>query len=452
MTIIKPLKRIYEPRAYEAATGQESFWSETACAASFERLESDISVDVAVVGAGYAGLNSALQLCREHQRSVAVLDAHWAGWGASGRNGGFCCIGGSKLSYAQLLKRWGDAEAQSFADTQRHAIAHVQSLLQSEGIDAGVSGVGELCIAHNAAAAKSFGAEAELISRVHGVQAQHWSAAEMQERGAVVHGHADGLYSPLGFGLNPWQYVTGLAKTCLDAGVQLYGESPVQAMQPSGEGWLLRTPTAVVKAKKIIIASNGYSSENLPNWIAGRYLPVQSSIIVTRALSKSELQAQGFSTDIMSYDSRTLLHYFRVLPDGRFMIGMRGGRRASTAAYKKIKAQAQQDFKRMFPAWADVEQTHFWSGLVCLTGSLQPFVGKIPECNNAYAAFGWHGNGVALGSYSGKLLADEIAGAHTAAKIPSAMSSVPPKMPFGRFRRGLLLPAYAMAQLADSRR
>lgn len=443
------LKRIYEPQAYLESTGLQSFWSETVERSSFESLEGGITADVVVIGAGYAGLNASLQLSRQHQCSVVVLDAQWPGWGASGRNGGFCCAGGGKLPHAQVLKQWGQSGAQGFANTQRRAIEHVRELLKAESIDASVTGSGELCLAHSRRAAKGFAVEAELTSKLHGVRVEHWSAEQVRERGAVVEGGGEGLYSPLGFGLNPWQYVQGLAQRCVGSGVKIHGQSAAFSVQPEGSGWRATTAKGSVKATKLVIATNGYSSDNLPAWMAGRYLPALSSIIITRPLTEGEMQAQGFSTDIMSFDSRTLLHYFRRLSDGRFLFGSRGGIKASEVGEQQVREKSVRDFKRMFPAWAEVEHTHFWSGLVCLNSGLQPYVGPVPDCPNAYAAFGWHGNGVSTASYSGKLLADIVAGASPAESICAPMRTVPNRMPLGRFRRALLRPAYAAAQITD---
>ncbi len=373
-------------------------------------LEGERTADVVVIGAGYAGLNCAMQLAREHQREVVVLDAQWPGWGASGRNGGFCCIGGGKLSYTAVAKRWGQAATKSYAQTQRNAVNYVEQLLEQEGIDASISGRGELCLAHSRRAAAGFAAEAKELGDLHGVELQHWSAAQVRERGAVAQGCSEGLYNPIGFGLNPGRYVTGLAEKCVQAGVTLLGKSAALGVKPEQGRWRISTANGSVLAQKLVITTNGYSSDNLPQWLAGRYLPILSSIIVTRPLRDSEYAEQGFSCHTMTYDSRSLLHYFRRLPDGRFMFGTRGGLKASEAASLRVRARAQRDFARMFPAWVGVEQTHFWSGLVCMTSTLQPFVGPIPECANAYAAFGWHGNGVAMASHGGHLLADIVAG------------------------------------------
>lgn len=450
--------RLYEPRAYAQASGLQSYWSQTAERPAFAPLDGELRVDVVIVGAGYAGLNAARRLAREHGRSVAVLDAHWPGWGASGRNGGFCCIGGGMLESAQVAKRWGTEPARAFARTQREAIEHVRALLYDEGIDAGAQGAGELCLAHSARAARGFAAEAQQWSALHGVRAELWSAARARERGARIGAHigahigraedagAAGLYVPLGFGLNPWRYVQGLANACQRAGVQLFADSPVQRLAREAGGWCAHTSGGRVRAEQLLVATNGYSSDALPPWLAARYLPVLSSIAVTRPLSTAERAAQGFDTDIMCYDSRRLLHYFRRLDDGRVLFGGRGAIRASAAGERGVERMLRRDFEQLFPAWTGVEFSHVWSGLVCLNGHLQPFVGALPESPGAFAAFGWHGNGVAMASHCGALVADQMAGGPP---LCGPLSTAPGRFPLGRHRRALLTPLYALAQGLD---
>ena len=142
----------------------------------------------------------------------------------------------------------------------------------------------------------------------------------------------------------------------------------------------------------------------------------------------------------MVYDSRNLLHYVRMLPNRRFLFGSRGGTSSSAEALTARRAIVRASFERMFPAWAKVETPHFWSGLVCLTRDLTPFAGPIGDWDNAWTGYGWHGNGVALGTWSGKLLAGLATGR---AKAPALMAPPPRRFPFGTARRGLLRPAYA---------
>src|SRR3546814_16538138 len=102
-------------------------------------------------------------------------------------------------------------------------------------------------------------------------------------------------------------------------------------------------------------------------------MPAQSSIIVTRPLSPAERAAQGWTSTVMCADTRRLLHYFRLLPDGRFLWGGRGGISGSPAAARRAQRHLRRSFERHFPAWRHVETEYFWRGPVCLT---QPLVRK----------------------------------------------------------------------------
>jgi glycine/D-amino acid oxidase-like deaminating enzyme len=210
------------------------------------------------------------------------------------------------------------------------------------------------------------------------------------------------MITPIGFGLNPRKYLAGLVQAALAAGVQFHGNSPVTAI----EGNWIKTDRATIKSDRVILATNGYSSEDLPGWMRARYMTTQSTVLVTRPLTDRELNDQGWTTDVMAYDTRNLLHYFRLLPDRRFLIGMRGGLLSSQRADTQSRARVAQNFRCMFPAWADVEITNSWSGLVCLTRDQLPFVGSVPGHPALLAGFAYHGNGVAMGTLCGQILAD----------------------------------------------
>jgi glycine/D-amino acid oxidase-like deaminating enzyme len=183
--------------------------------------------------------------------------------------------------------------------------------------------------------------------------------------------------------------------------------------------------------------------------MAGRYMPAQSNVLVTRPLTQTELDAAGWTSRQMAYDTRNLLHYFRLMPDNRFLFGMRGGLVASPRAEAAITARARRHFEAMFPAWRDVETPHSWSGMVCFSANLVPYCGPIPDLPGAFAGFAFHGNGVAMGSYTGALLADLVQGKQTRFLHPAVMQAHAPRFPLGRFRRALLPAGYALAGLRD---
>ncbi|SMX26642.1 Gamma-glutamylputrescine oxidoreductase [Pelagimonas phthalicica] len=436
------MKRIYEAEAYKPDSG--SYWASTVDPEAWPSLDQDHSCDIAIIGGGFTGLNAALTLARSG-RKVAVFDAMHPGWGASGRNGGFCCAGGALITPARMDKYFGDGAGADWLRAEAQAINHVSGLLADHTIDADTHSQGETCLAHSKRAWRAMQKQAAETPPNAEAQPQLLTRQDLQAQG--LNGPwLGGLTSPKGFALNPMKYLSGLSQVVKSAGAELFQNAPVSQITPHASGWHLTTGAHQVQAKQVIIATNGYSSDDLPDWLGARYLPVQSHVIVTRPLTETEQQEAGWWSDQMAYDSRNLLHYFRLMPDGRFLFGMRGGLRATAKSQQALSRKIRQDFNLMFPAWRKVEISHEWSGLVCLMGDLTPFVGQVPEAPNLYATLGFHGNGVAMGSYAGHLLAQHLI---DGTALPATMAAPPGKFPLGRFRRNLLAPSYWLAETFD---
>ncbi|MDA5557418.1 NAD(P)/FAD-dependent oxidoreductase [Shimia sp. MMG029] len=440
------MTRICDPFAYGEGPLESCFWAETVSIQNRLPLSGHAEREVAVVGAGVTGLNTALRLAQAGV-SVAVVDAKQVGWGASGRNGGFCCLGGAKASHTSLRKRFGQEALSDYLQTERAAVDHVEQLLSQHAWQVDRHSKGETLLAHNPRVAATLPAEAAEFERTYGLKSQVIDASDLAGHGLGTT-FCGALTLPIGFALNPRKYLKGLADAAEAAGAEVYCDTKVSEITQVAGRWQLRTPQGNLSAKKLVIATNGYSSEHIPAWLAGRYLPAQSSVIVTRVLTKSEQQMQNWTSTQMAYDSRNLLHYFRLLPDGRFLFGMRGGLATTHRAHSAIKQQIKQDFARLFPAWAAVETPHFWSGFVCYSRALTPFAGAVPGAKGLYAAFAYHGNGLAMGSYAGALLTQDILGG-CALRHPDIMRATPGRFPLGRARRLLMYPAYLFYKLKD---
>ncbi|MBY6140078.1 FAD-binding oxidoreductase [Leisingera daeponensis] len=439
------MRRIFSDYAYGPAPRSNCWWDETVQAPEWPVLQDNHSADVAIIGGGFTGISAALHLA-ESGISVAVLEAETPGWGASGRNGGFCCLGGSKLSSAALRRFFGRTAADSYGASEEAAVQLVQDLLASHGIDADTHSHGETQLAHSAKAARSLLAQAEEIRKTGG-KPNFLHRDQLAEFGLNGNFHA-ALTTPVGFALNPRKYLFGLASAARKAGGKLFQRSAALAVKPAGGTYEIKTNQGVLRAGRVVIATNGYSSEDLPGWLAGRYMPAQSTVMVTRPLSETELQNQGWFSHQMAYDTRNLLHYFRLMPDRRFLFGMRGGLLASPWAEAGIRRTLRKDFEAMFPAWRSVETTHCWSGMVCLSRNLVPYIGPVPNHTGMFAGLCYHGNGVAMGSYAGRLLSDLVQG--RSPELPySPVVQRMPRFPFGRARRVLMPPAYAVLGLMD---
>ncbi len=430
------MKRIFPDYTYGPDPRSNCWWDETIAAPDWPELKGEISVEVAVIGAGFTGTSAALHLAKAGV-SVAVLEAESPGWGASGRNGGFCCLGGSKLSQTSMNRRYGEDAANAYSQAEHDAVSLVSELLTTYGIDADTHSVGETQLAHTSRAMDKLRRNAEATGELH-----EKSDLEALGLGRGFHG---GYTTPIGFGLNPRKYLFGLANAA--QGAAFYKESPVQNLRKTGSGFDLSTPNGRVRCNQVLICTNGYSSDDLPDWLSARYMPAQSTVLVTRPLSDAELQAQGWTSDQMAYDTRNLLHYFRLMPDRRFLFGMRGGLISFPSAEAAIRRKVIRDFRKMFPDWVGVEVTNIWSGMVCMTRDLVPFVGPVPDMPGAFAGFAFHGNGVAMGTYSGQALAKLALGDQ--ARLPPFMAKPPRRFPFGRWRRAVMPPAYALMGLMD---
>lgn len=416
---------LYEAAAYAPDSWPESYWRESCPALPpCPALTGAARADIAIIGAGYAGLNAALELRERFGAEVVVLDAAQPGWGASGRNGGFCCLGGANLSPAQITRAVGTGASTEFDSYQRAAIDRVAGNLERYGIDADRGPAGEVLLAHSARTWA--GMQAEPVPG----GGQHWGRTALRDAGLHCTTAWGGTCRPEGFPLHPLKYACGLAVAALAAGVRICGDSPVTDLSHANGIWTLRTGSAQVQARRVLIATNGYSNERLPRWLSRRILPALSTIIVTRPLSTAEREAQGWTSHMMAYDSRTMLHYFRLLPDGRFLFGARGGVSALPERLARFTARARAEFEVMFPAFAHAETTHDWSGLVCLTGSMAPFCGPVPGTDGLFAALGWHGNGVAAASEGGRRIAPALMGQPDT--IPALFRRPPPRFPLPR--------------------
>ncbi len=439
------MKRIYEAAAYGAQPG--CFWADTVPSPSWPTLTRAIRTEVAIIGGGFTGLSAALHLAQDGV-DVTVLEAETPGWGASGRNGGFCCLGGAKAPRALLLRRFGARGLAEWRATEKAAVETVSHLLSTHGIDADAHSQGETILAHTARAMADLRIEADHISLDYAITPRLTDASGLAEEGLAGPFHG-ALTIPIGFALNPRKFHSGLAKAAQTAGARMFARTPVTALVQAGAKTHLTTPGGTVIADRVILATNGYSSEDVPEWLRARYLPVQSSVIVTRALTRSEQETQGWTSSQMAYDTRTLLHYFRKLPDNRFLFGMRGGLHATPGADTSIRRKIRADFHAMFPAWKDVEITHDWSGLVCIMTNLTPFAGPVPGLPGVFAGLGYHGNGVAMGTHTGRILAALAQGKAPETLYPEALKRPPGRFPLGRARRMLLAPAYLVASLFD---
>ncbi len=431
------LKRIYHADAYDTGRPVGSYWEAVTPAPAVDPcLNGDIETDVAVIGAGFTGLSAALHLAKDHGFAPVVLDAAPVGWGASGRNAGFNCMGGGKISDAAYARRWGTEDLGVFYRAQVRATQVVDDVLSAQGIDADVQPRGEWLMAHRQKDFDGFAQDAAFLDTVAGVKSEIIPKAALREHGVNGAGFHGAMWSDVGFCLNPQKYVFGLADAVRKAGGRICANTTVEGIEHLSDGrFALYTAQGRVVADKLVLAGNGYNSDNLPHWMGGRYTPVVSHIMVTEPMGDNVLADQGWRVNQMTCDTRKMLHYFRLLPDGRMLFGMRGTPNLGPRDRARMPSAVRADFDAMFPAWRGVRTAYHWSGLICVARNLLPYVGPIGGWSGAFTAMAFHGNGVSMGSYTGKLMAGMVAGKPSEEPLPDGMRVEPARYPFARVRR-----------------
>jgi len=282
----------------------DSYWAATAGeeVAGCDPVAGDFDTDVAIIGGGYTGLSCAYHLARDHGVKAHVLEANRVGWGCSGRNGGFCSIGVGKEDFGDWIARFGLERAKATFEVGRDAVRTVHDVITDEGIDCDRTREGGLELAHKSNRLPEMEARARRMNELFGLDSQVLSKADLDGSYLASREAHGALLHKDGFSLHALKYARGLARAALSKGAVIHGASPVTDWRRDGRLHLLRTPSGTVRAKQVVIATNGYTGDRLSPWTSGRLLPVLSNIIVTRPLTEAEATAQraleGFTRSV----------------------------------------------------------------------------------------------------------------------------------------------------------
>lgn len=395
------------------------------------------SADICVVGAGYTGLSAALHAAQSGAR-VIVLEAHQVGFAASGRNGGQIHTGTRKDQ--RELETWLGAEhARDLWSLSQEAKSLVRALIARHGISCELL-PGLVTAAHDRRALSVLADEAEHLSRVYGyTRARMLSAEEtVAKTGSKI--YCGGRLDEDGGHLHPLLYARGLAAAAESAGAEICEDSTVVAIEESG-GVELRCAHGSVVAARAILATDAYTETLAPR--LGRYIGCLESFITATAPLPPHLAAEILPDSPAVADTRHVLDYYRKSADRRLLFA---GREAYFGIPRDFAKLVRPRMLRVFPQLRDVPTEFAWSGTVGITVTRMPYFGKLSE--RILFGFGYSGQGVALATMGGRLLAEAAMGHEERFGVFARVPARP--FPGGRLlRRPLIAAALFAYKLAD---
>ncbi len=378
------------PASYYAATATPL--------APFPMLKGQVRADVCVVGGGYTGLSAALHLA-ERRMSVVLLEAHRVGFGASGRNGGQVASG-QRRDQDELERMAGQDTARKLWDMAQDANALVRGLIDKHAMPVTYRpGIAHACWtdaevghAHDYTAKMSRDYGYDKIEPLDRAGIQGLIGSPVYKGGDLDHGAGH---------IHPLNYAIGLAQAAAKAGVRIFERSEVHhinhALKP-----VVQTGTGAVTCDHLILAGNGYLG-GLDRKVAARVMPINNFIIATEPLG--DRAKDVLSQPVAAADTKFVVNYWRLSDDDRLLYG---GAESYGYRFPDIVKAVTKPLLRVYPQLRDVKIDYAWGGTLAITTNRMPCFAR--PAKNTLSASGYSGNGVAMATMAGKLMADAIAG------------------------------------------
>ncbi|HSL11776.1 MAG TPA: FAD-dependent oxidoreductase [Actinomycetota bacterium] len=415
-----------------------SFWLQDALAhdpgAPCPPLEAHVAADVCIVGGGFCGLWTALELRRrEPGMRIVLVEADIVGGGASGRNGGF--FSSSWWDLPAFVGFFGDDDGLRYARRLADAVAEVGAFVREESIDCWWHHEGTLAI--RAGAWQSGIADDQAVE----LAARLGEAERLQPRPvSEARGVADSpritsaVFAPDNATVQPARLARGLRRVLLARGVAIHERTPAVAID-GGRPAVVRTPHGAVKADHVVLAHGSWAA-SWPGF--GRSFAVIADTMVATEPIPDLLEEIRWTSHVGLADGRELLFYLRRTDDDRIAIGggalgiAFGGRAASRAVtHDRRAAQVAADgLTWLFPQLESVRFTHAWGGPIDQTASMFPFFRTL-RSGNVHAGLGFSGHGLSQTYVGGAILASMVLGLedeHTSLPVARPeLGRVPPE-------------------------
>lgn len=375
-------------------------------------LRDEIEADVCIVGGGFTGLWTAIQLKQQRpDLHVVIVERDICGAGASGRNGG--CLLSLATKYFTLRKLFGSAEAARIVQASERAVGEIAGFCLRHGIDAEVRLDGTLYTASNTAQLDSLRPVLDELQRQGLSSWSQWPVAKVQAHAGSTR-HLQGFFSPLAGSLQPGKLVRGLARVAQQLGVKIYPHSEMLSLQESRVP-VVRTAHGQVRAQHVVLALNAWMPQLFRQF--SRSVVLVSSDMLISQPCPAQLAELGLDHGCAVLDSRTFVNYYRTSADGRLMLGKGGN---SFAFANRMHAGfdqpsrwsdlLQEQWQSFFPSLRDVPLHSSWTGASDRTVSGLPFFGQLNGQANIHYGLGYSGNGVGPSYLGGEILSSLVLG------------------------------------------
>ncbi|MEH6581369.1 MAG: FAD-binding oxidoreductase [Halioglobus sp.] len=366
----------------------------------YPQLQADIDADVVVVGGGFTGVNTAVELA-ERGVAVVLLEANRISWGASGRNGGQL-IGGIGHGADRFRKQIGEEGIKSINSMGLEANEIVRERVAKYEIQCDLK-MGYCDVALKPRHMKEYAewkTEEEQLGNPH--QLRLLNREELKEY-VNSDAYCGGLYNPGNGHLHPLNLCIGEARAAEGLGARIFEQSRVVTIE-DGARPRVRTDQGSVSAKQIVLAGNAYLGGLVPK-LASRVLPSSSSVVATAPLSES-LAQELMPGDVAVCDPRTALDYFRLSADRRMVFG--GLSNYTGLEPKDLEGTLRRKMEKVFPALAGVDIDYGWSGQMGIGLNRMPQLGRLSD-NVAYIQ-AYSGHGVSPTHMMARITAEMIDG------------------------------------------
>ena len=361
-------------------------------------LTSDSDVDVCVVGAGLAGLTTALELARRGW-SVAVLEARRIAWNASGRNTGFV-LPGFAQSMDAVVRRVGLDHARQLWTLSEAGLNYVRRTIRETAMPGVDPSPGWLQVSKSDDVDHDL-ALVRLIGQELGGAIEGWPAERVREVLRSPH-YFHAIHFPTAFHIHPLNYALGLATAVEAAGARIFEATPVLSIDADGVRKRVTTPSASLRADHIVLAGNVHLGKVMRR-VAGTLLPVWTYVATTAPLGARLADAIIYSGAVSDTDLAD--NHYRVVGGDRLMWS--GGMTTWERNPRRFGGRLKSDIQRIYPQLGEIDIDHVWTGVLGNTIHRMPQIGELLP--RVWLASGFGGHGLNTTAMAGNLVARAIA-------------------------------------------